>query len=111
MVTVIFLSSLLGAVDVALKIDADRSNRSALAGLAAPHTVVVLLQLGDVGVAGILDFRLGLSFGEAVAARDRSVGIILTGAVDRVVVRSRLRRWILRRGGGGRQQSDTNEKK
>ena len=80
--------SLLGRIDVALKIDAYRSGRSTLAGLAAPNTIVVLLQFGDVGVAGILDLRLGLSFGETVATCDRSIGVILTGTVDRVVVRS-----------------------
>jgi len=49
---------LLRRIDVALKVDADRGSRSTLAGLAPPNTVVVLLQFGDVGIAGISIFDL-----------------------------------------------------
>src|SRR3954462_5689076 len=72
--------SLLGRVNVALELHTHGCGGSALAGLASPDTVVVLLQFGDVVVAGLLDLRLGLSFGEAVATRNRSIRIVLTRA-------------------------------
>ena len=61
-----------------------------------PREIEYFIQLGDVGVAGILKLRFGLSFGKTVATRDRGVGVVLARAVNRVVVRPRLRRWILR---------------
>lgn len=83
-------------MDVALKIDAYRSGNAAFAGFSTPNTSVILFQSSDVGVAGFLDFRLGLSFRETIAARHRGIPVVLAGAVDRVVVWSRLRRRILR---------------
>jgi hypothetical protein len=56
--------SLFRSINVALKIDAHGSGRAAFAGFAAPNAGVVFFQFGDVGVAGFLDFRLGLSFRE-----------------------------------------------
>ena len=103
--------SLLRRIDVALKIDAYRRGRPALAGFAAPDTVVVLRQFSNVGEAGFLNFRLGLSFGEAVATGDGSVGVVLSGTVNRVVVRSRLRGRVLCGSCCSDQQSDRREKK
>jgi len=97
--------SLLGRVHVALEVDADVGFGAGLVGLAAPDALVVLLKARDVGVAGVLDQRLRLSLGEAVAARDRLVRVVLVRAVDGVVSRPALRRLRLgARGHRGKQQ-------
>src|SRR4051812_8715433 len=103
---------LLRCVDVALKIDAHVGGGPAFAGLSAPNTVVVLFQIRNPGVAGFLNLRFGLAFGEAVTASYRRVRVVLSRAVDRVVVGSRLRGRVLCRCGAGQHQpSAKNDKR
>src|SRR3954465_6463805 len=90
MVVVMFYPPLLGGVHVPLEIDAHVRLGPGLVGLAAPDAVVVLLQAGNIGIARALDLRLRLSLGEAVAACDGCVGVVVIRAVDGVVARAAL---------------------
>src|SRR6187455_2462990 len=64
--------------DVALEVELDVDLLAALRGGAGPDAVVVLFQVGNVGIAVGLNLRLGLALGEAVCARNwrrRVVGV------------------------------------
>jgi hypothetical protein len=98
-------------VHVALKIDAHGDGRTTLAGLAAPDAVVIFFQVGDFGVARLLDFRFGLALSEAITSSDRCVGIVLAGAIYGVVIWPGFGRWILCRCRSRGNQASTNEKK
>jgi hypothetical protein len=77
---------LLGGIDVAFEIDAYISCSSAFGSLSAPHAICILLQSGHVGIARTFDPALGLAFSEAVPSGYRRIRVVLTGAVDGVVV-------------------------
>lgn len=49
------------------------------------RTFPFLVQFGDVGTSGALDPRFRPSLGEAVAAHDRLVRVVLVRAVDGIV--------------------------
>src|SRR5207342_1773576 len=101
--------SLLGGVHVSLEIKAYRGGGATLTGFSAPYPLVVLLQFGDVGKAGRLDPRFGLSLGETVAAGHGGIRIVLTGSVDGLVIRTRLGRRVLSQCSRPRNQSNTNK--
>lgn len=92
--------------DVALKVQANVNRLSVLHSFATPDTAVVLFQVGYVVVAARLDARFGLTFGEAVGARDGSVRTGLTLAVYGLVVRTATSGRVLRKRTGGRKYKD-----
>src|SRR2546430_17697799 len=57
---------------IALVIETDVDGLAVLCRAAAPHTVVVLLQVADVGEAHLFDAGLGFAFRKAVATSNRS---------------------------------------
>jgi hypothetical protein len=82
------LCRILGGIDVAFEVDAHVARGAAFGSLAAPNPVCILLQSGNVRIAGTFDAALRLAFSEAVPPGDRGIRVVLIGAVDGVVVRS-----------------------
>ena len=78
---------MLAGDDVALKIQADIDRFAVPHRGTAPDALVVLFQAANIAEAFRLYARLGLTFGEAVRARDRRPGIISVFAVNGLVVR------------------------
>src|SRR4029434_10326933 len=68
--------------DVALVIDRDFAGLAAVLSDAAPHSVVVLLELGDLGGAVGNRAVLCLAFGETVGALQRSARVGLGRGVN-----------------------------
>src|ERR1700758_193878 len=77
-----------GLDDVALVIDADIDCLAVLHCTAAPHSLVVLVEVADVGKAHLLEAGFGLAFGEAITPGNRRgcLAVRGIGAIDYAVL-------------------------